>query len=86
MILEALPHGMLAEPADASAGRGIAERRGVGKVKHLAVATLWLQGAVCLCVFVVWCALLGVSVWVVVWCCVFSRAILCSSVLVCVIM
>ena len=28
---------------DATAGKGIAERRGVGKVRHLHVGLLWLQ-------------------------------------------
>ena len=31
---------------DANAAKGIASRRGVGRVRHLHVATLWLQEAV----------------------------------------
>ena len=31
---------------DASAAKGIASRRGVGKVRHVHVSTLWLQQAV----------------------------------------
>ena len=36
------PHLLL----DATGGLGIASRRGVGPVKHLATASLWLQAAV----------------------------------------
>jgi hypothetical protein len=32
--------------ADATAGIGMAKRRGVGKVRHLHTQTLWLQGKV----------------------------------------
>ena len=32
---------------DATAGKGIAERRGAGKIRHIATPTLWLQKHVC---------------------------------------
>ena len=31
---------------DSTAAKGIAQRRGVGKIRHLAVQTLWLQEVV----------------------------------------
>ena len=45
-LQRSLPHLNLTDLPDAAGAIGICRRRGLGKIRHLAVAELWVQGKV----------------------------------------